>query len=155
MVAPSRVAAVTGANKGIGLAIGNFSKASSSSGSCLLTLYTVRNLALQYPSSPFHSGPFLIYLTARSAERGAEAVKTLESDPALRKAKVLAQDGGDTTIKFKELDISNAMSIREFAESLHKDHPGGIDFVINNAGIAMQGFGKLNAVEPGRCLSNF
>ncbi|KAF2226453.1 hypothetical protein BDZ85DRAFT_315972 [Elsinoe ampelina] len=117
----TRVAAVTGANKGIGLAI-------------------VRQLALQYPQSPFHSGSFLIYLTARSAERGAEAVKTINNDPQLKEAKVLAQDGGDTTIKFKALDISNTMSIRDFAESLHKDHPDGIDFVINNAGIAMEGF---------------
>ncbi|KAF4552221.1 Short chain dehydrogenase-like protein 38 [Elsinoe fawcettii] len=117
----TRVAAVTGANKGIGLAI-------------------VRQLALQYPKSPFHSGSFLIYLTARSAERGAEAVKTINNDPQLKQAKVLAQDGGDTTVKFKELDISNTMSIRDFAESLHKDHPDGIDFVINNAGIAMEGF---------------
>ncbi|PNS15797.1 hypothetical protein CAC42_4249 [Sphaceloma murrayae] len=117
----TRIAAVTGANKGIGLAI-------------------VRQLALQYPNSPFHSGSFLIYLTARSAERGAEAVNAINEDPQLKKAKVLSQDGGQTTVKFKELDISNTMSIRAFAESLQKDHPDGIDFVINNAGIAMEGF---------------
>ncbi|TKX25691.1 hypothetical protein C1H76_2341 [Elsinoe australis] len=117
----TRIAAVTGANKGIGLAI-------------------VRQLALQYPNSPFHSGSFLIYLTARSAERGAEAVKTINNDPQLKKAKVLAQDGGQTTVKFKELDISNTMSIRNFVDSLQKDHPDGIDIIINNAGIAMEGF---------------
>ncbi|KAK5132823.1 hypothetical protein LTR08_008625 [Meristemomyces frigidus] len=121
MAVQSRVAAVTGANKGIGLAI-------------------VRNLALQYPSSPLHSGPFLIYLTARSAERGAEAVKTLNNDPQLKKAKVLAQDGGETTIKFRELDISQSKSIQAFSEFLKTEHPEGIDIVINNAGIAMQGF---------------
>jgi carbonyl reductase 1 len=98
---------------------------------------------LQYPSSPLHSGPFLIYLTARSAERGAEAVKTLNSDPALKKAKVLAQDGGETTIKFQTLDISDVGSIHAFRDFLKKEHPEGIDVVINNAGIAMDGFSRL------------
>ncbi|TKA31997.1 hypothetical protein B0A50_01242 [Salinomyces thailandicus] len=121
MPAQSRVAAVTGANKGIGLAI-------------------VRNLALQYPKSPFNNGPLLIYLTARSAEKGAEAVRSLTSDPQLKEAKVLAQDGGLTTIKFQELDISQTTSIQQFSEFLRTEHPQGLDFVINNAGIAMQGF---------------
>lgn len=106
----------------------------------------VRNLALQYPSSAFHNGPLLIYLTARSAERGNEAVKTLESDPQLKRAKVLAQDGGDTTIQFAELDVSNPSSIKRFADFLHKAHPAGVDFVINNAGIAMNGF-DANVVQ--------
>lgn len=48
----TRIAAVTGANKGIGLAV-------------------VRNLALQYPSSPlYNGGPLLIYLCARDRSRG-------------------------------------------------------------------------------------
>ncbi|KAG9911342.1 hypothetical protein KCU94_g1066, partial [Aureobasidium melanogenum] len=82
MAVQSRVAAVTGANKGIGLAI-------------------VRNLALSYPSSALRNGPLTIYLCARSASRGADAVKALQDDPQLKKAKVLAQDGGDTTITFR------------------------------------------------------
>ncbi|KAL1301896.1 hypothetical protein AAFC00_006075 [Neodothiora populina] len=121
MAISSRVAAVTGANKGIGLAI-------------------VRNLALEYPKSSIAGSPFLIYLTARSAERGAEAVKTLINDPQLKSAKVLAQDGGDTTIKFQTLDISDTSSIQEFASFLKKEHPDGIDIAINNAGVAMDGF---------------
>jgi carbonyl reductase 1 len=89
----------------------------------------VRNLALTYPSSPLRNGPLTIYLCARSASRGAEAVKTLENDPQLKKAKVLAQDGGDTTITF-----------HQFRNFLRKEHPDGIDVLINNAGIAMDGF---------------
>lgn len=112
---------MTGANKGIGLAI-------------------VRNLALAYPSSSIKSGPFLIYLTARSASRGADAVAALNADPQLKAAKALAQDGGDTTIKFKTLDISDPSSIKSFASFLTSEHPEGVDVVVNNAGIAMDGF---------------
>lgn len=97
-------------------------------------------MALQYPSSPFKSGPFLIYLTARSPERGAEAVKALNNDAQLKEAKVLAQDGGDTTIKYHALDISDVKSIHAFRDFLNKEHPEGIDFAINNAGIALDGF---------------
>ena len=120
MMVESRIAAVTGANKGIGLAI-------------------VRNLALDYSKSPLRSGPFLIYLTARSPERGAEAVQNLNEDPHLKKAKVLAQDGGDTTIKYHELDISKSDTIHQFRDFLKKEHPDGIDVVINNAGIRERG----------------
>jgi len=120
-MAAERVALVSGANKGIGLAI-------------------VRNLALQYPKSPLKSGSFLIYLTARSSERGSEAVETLRNDPQLKEAKVLAEHGGDTTISFHALDIGQTKSIQELRDFLKSKHPDGIDIVINNAGIAMQGF---------------
>lgn len=68
----------------------------------------------------------------------------MNNDPQLKKAKVLAQDGGETTIKFKALDISNSTSIKNFANFLGEEHPDGIDMVINNAGIAMNGFGRLS-----------
>lgn len=95
---------------------------------------TVRQLALQYPASPLKSGPFLIYLTARSPERGAEALKSLRSDPQLKQAKVLVEDGGDTTIKYYALDISETQSIHDFQDFLKTQHPDGVDIVINNAG---------------------
>ena len=125
----SRIAAVTGANKGIGLAV-------------------VRNLALQYPSSAFNSGPLLIYLCARDRGRGEEAVKTLEGDVQLKKAKALVQDGGLTTVEYHGLDISNTKSIADFAGFVAEKYPEGIDMVVNNAGIAMNGFGRFCT----RCL---
>lgn len=103
----------------------------------------VRNLALEYPKSPLRSGPFLIYLTARSPERGAEALKVLNADPQLKTAKVLAADGGETTIKFRSLDISDESSVHSFRDFLKKEHPEGIDVLVNNAGVAMDGFGQL------------
>lgn len=108
-----------------------------------LTPLTVRNLALEYPKSSLNSGPYLIYLTARSSARGEEAVKTLLSDPQLKAAKALKQDGGLTTITFNSLDISDENSIQSFKDLIKKEHPDGIDILVNNAGIFMQGFGKI------------
>lgn len=107
----SRIAAVTGANKGIGLAI-------------------VRNLALQYPSSAFNNGPLLIYLCARDKGRGEDAVKAIESDAQLKKAKALVKDGGLTTVRYHGLDISEMKSVRDFKGFLGKEHPEGIDIVV-------------------------
>lgn len=101
---------------------------------------TVRNLALGYPASSLKSGSLLIYLTARSAERGAEAVSRLSNDPQLRSAKALQSQGGDTSITFHPLDISSTASIHAFRDFLQQTHHDGIDLVINNAGIALQGF---------------
>lgn len=104
---------------------------------------TVRQLALQYPRSSFNDGPLLIYLTARDKGRGEAALKSIYDDSVLKEAKVLTQAGGLTEVKFHLLDISQTDSIRTFATHLKKEHPDGVDFVINNAGIAVQGFGML------------
>lgn len=127
MTSYTRVGAVTGANKGIGLAI-------------------VRQLALQYPKSPYNNGPLLIYLTARNEERGKAALKDINSDVSLKKAKALRADGGLSDVKFMPLDIDSQDSIRSFATQIKQSHPDGIDFLINNAGIAMQGF-DVNVVK--------
>lgn len=82
-------------------------------------------------------------MCARNKGRGEEAVKTLEGDAQLKKAKALAQYGGLTTVKYHGVDISKTKSISDFAGFLEKEHPEGIDMVVNNAGIAMNGFGML------------
>lgn len=121
MTSYSRVAAVTGGNKGVGFAC-------------------VRQLALQYPQSSFNSGPFLIYLTARNKERGEAAVQSILDDPQLKQAKALRHHGGLSDVKYLPLDIDSSQSIGDFAATLKREHPEGIDMLINNAGIAMEGF---------------
>lgn len=121
MTSYSRVAAVTGANKGIGLAI-------------------VRQIALQYPKSSYNNGPLLIYLTARNEDRGKAAIESLETDKQLQSAKALHSQGGLTDVKYLNLDISSKQSVEDFATHLKTNHPDGIDFLINNAAVAMQGF---------------
>ncbi|MCJ1416542.1 hypothetical protein MMC32_002880 [Xylographa parallela] len=142
---PSRVAVVTGANKGIGLAIGTQPPPLPSNPTTpKLTPpspFPVRQLALQYPQSSFNNGPLLIYLTARNPERGENALAALHQDAQLHSAKALAPDGGLASIQHHTLDIAQPASIAAFAAFLQAQHPHGIDFVINNAGIALTGFG--------------
>lgn len=47
---------------------------------------------------------------------------------------MLGRDGGDVTVKFWELDISEKGSIEAFRDMLVREHPEGIDAVVNNAG---------------------
>ena len=123
MTTYTRVAAVTGANKGVGLAI-------------------VRQLALQYPKSSYNNGPLLIYLTARNEERGKAALDSINQDPQLKSAKALRSHGGLADIKYLPLDIDSQQSIKDFATAVKEENPDGIDFLINNAGIALDGFDK-------------
>ena len=123
MTSYTRIAAVSGGNKGVGLAI-------------------VRQLALQYPQSSFNNGPLLIYLTARDEGRGQEALKKIQEDAQLLSAKALRSQGGLTDIKYLSLDIDDEKSVDEFASQLKKSHPDGLDILINNAAVALDGFNK-------------
>jgi NAD(P)-dependent dehydrogenase (short-subunit alcohol dehydrogenase family) len=69
-------------------------------------------------------------LTARDKSRGEAAVDALK------------HDGGLAEIKFHIFDVTNNASIEALAGHLKEAHEYGIDFVINNAGIAMDGFSK-------------
>ena len=101
----------------------------------------VRNLALQYPRSALNDGPLLVYLTARDRGRGEAALQRLQTDRQLQSAKALAQDGGLTDVQYHQLDISDGGSIASFCDFLKKEHPEGIDVLVNNAGVALDGFG--------------
>jgi carbonyl reductase 1 len=92
-----------------------------------------------------NNGPFLIYLTARDKGRGEAAVKELQQDAQLKQAKALKSDGGLSEIKFHAFDVTDKSSVKMLVDHLKQEHgEGGVDFVINNAGIAMDGFGKSN-----------
>jgi carbonyl reductase 1 len=125
----TQVGIVTGSNKGIGLAI-------------------IRQLSLQYPSSYLHSsqpGSLFLYLTARDRARGEQAIKQIYADKELKRKNVLAANDGEegVTVKFQELDISDAGSVERFRSFVEKEHPEGVDFLINNAAIAMDGFSEF------------
>lgn len=92
----TKVAVVTGGNKGIGLAI-------------------VRALCKQFEGD--------VYLTARDTERGEAAVKDLTSE--------------GLKPKFQQLDINDISSITR-AAAFFKDAYGGVDVLVNNAGIAFK-----------------
>jgi len=150
-MADSRIAVVTGANRGLGLAIGIYSQFLHDSLRPLplpplfrylfylpLTLLcSVRNLALQYATSYLNENkplPLTIYLTSRSPSAGQKAVENLESDPQLLSAKALSAQGGSTTIKSAKLDVTSSSSIKDLAKFLGTTHPQGIDVLVNNAG---------------------
>uniref|UniRef100_UPI0009B32E19 carbonyl reductase [NADPH] 1 isoform X2 n=1 Tax=Monopterus albus TaxID=43700 RepID=UPI0009B32E19 len=92
----TRVAVVTGSNKGIGLAI-------------------VRALCKQFQGD--------VYLTSRDIGRGQEAVASLTSE--------------GLKPMFQQLDINDLNSITT-AAAYFKEKYGGVDVLINNAGIAFK-----------------
>ncbi|XP_078512069.1 carbonyl reductase [NADPH] 1-like [Lissotriton helveticus] len=96
-MASTRVAVVTGGNKGIGLAI-------------------VRALCKQFKGD--------VYLTARDPKLGEASVKKLHEEEGL-------------TSHFHQLDITDLQSIRTLRDFMKKKY-GGIDVLINNAGIAFK-----------------
>jgi carbonyl reductase 1 len=82
-------------------------------------------------------------------------VKDLEQDAQLKQAKALKADGGLSEIKFHKLDITDSNSTKSLADHLKQAHGEGIDFVINNAGIAMNGFGAHRPLHTRYTLANF
>ena len=74
-------------------------------------------------------------------------MQSLEKDVQLQKAKALVHHGGLAEIRFHELDIADTRSIKDFAKYLKRSHEEGIDFVINNASIAMQDFDESDRLS--------
>lgn len=54
-------------------------------------------------------------------------------------------------MKYHTLDITDSKSIETFTKDLKQNHGDGIDFVINNAGIALNGFDSKLARETLGC----
>ena len=104
----SRVAVVTGANRGLGLAI-------------------VRALTLKFDG--------LVYLTSRNKERGQEAARELEAN--------------GSKVKYHQLDINDATSVNCFENYLQEQH-GGLDVLINNAGVLNIRGGSKKLAENAR-----
>lgn len=98
-----------------------------------------------------NNGPLLIYLTARDKSRGEAALTAIRSDSQLHSAKALAKDGGVTDIEYLPLDISSAESIGTFEQELKTRHPEGIDLLVNNAGVAIDGFSAETVRETLAC----
>ncbi|CAD5117371.1 DgyrCDS6149 [Dimorphilus gyrociliatus] len=98
----SKVAIVTGSNKGVGFGI-------------------VRGLCKKFDGD--------VYLTARNQQRGEAAVELLKKE--------------GLSPKFHVLDIDNEETIMKIRDFL-KEKYGGLDLLVNNAGIAYKG----NATEP-------
>lgn len=98
----TRVAIVTGANRGIGFA-------------------TVRGLCKRFEGA--------VYLTSRDEERGTKAVEELKKE--------------GLSPKYHQLDITDRKSIENLRDYM-KENYGGIDLLINNAGIAF----KHDATDP-------
>ena len=69
-------------------------------------------------------------------------MQDLNEDAQLKRAKALKAHGGLADITFHQLDITDHGSVDRFVDHLKQAHGEGIDVVINNAGIAMKGFGK-------------
>jgi len=70
-----------------------------------------------------------VYLTARNVERGSKSVKELEKE--------------GFNVSFHQLDIDDKSSIEKLCEYMKQNY-GGIDVLVNNAGIAF----KNAATEP-------
>lgn len=101
----TRVAVVTGANKGIGLAI-------------------VRGLCRQFRGD--------VYLTSRDGEKGQDAIEYLQCEGFMP--------------KYQQLDITSADSILKL-KTFMMDKYGGIDVLVNNAGIAFSPTSTVSVEE--------
>ncbi|XP_047532362.1 carbonyl reductase [NADPH] 3-like [Vanessa atalanta] len=95
-----KVAVVTGSNKGIGYAI-------------------VQELCRR--------GVGTVYVTARDAKRGQEAIENLKKE--------------GYKPHFYQLEVTDKNSVKALAEHLKKKH-GGLDILINNAGVITADFTK-------------
>ena len=89
----NKIAVVTGANQGLGFAL-------------------VKGLATRLNPED------VVYLTARHAERGQQALREIED--------------ANAQLRFAQLDVTNLEMVKSFAGKMSEQH-GGIDYLISNA----------------------
>jgi carbonyl reductase 1 len=77
----------------------------------------------------------VVYLTARNVELGQKAVSDLKSE--------LSNNMSCAELRFHQLDISNADTIKTLKDHIVKEH-GGLDILVNNAAIAY----KMSSTAP-------
>ncbi|CAG8557786.1 porcine testicular carbonyl reductase 20beta-Hydroxysteroid dehydrogenase [Rhizophagus irregularis] len=116
----TKIALVTGANKGIGYAI-------------------VRNLALRYAQRSSDNPPLTIFLTARDPNRGQESLRKIKQE--LKSKQILKDENGNVDIKFLRMDLIDEQSIKDVKQILANEN--GLDILINNAAIA-SGIGEFD-----------
>lgn len=68
-----------------------------------------------------------VFLACRDEAKGATAVKGIRG--------TLGADASDAHIEVRRLDLASLDSVREFAASVDRDLPDGLDLLINNAGV--------------------
>ena len=104
-----RVAVVTGANSGLGLSV-------------------ARELARRGAS---------VVMAVRDMEKGRRALEEVEKDldggASGRTGRHSVSPNRPATVR--RLDLASLSSIEEFAAELHTEHAGGVDLLINNAGV--------------------
>ncbi|UZJ56233.1 hypothetical protein CBS101457_005553 [Exobasidium rhododendri] len=108
---------VTGSNRGIGYGI-------------------VRRAVREYRNSYAYktsSLPLQIYLTSRDESQGKQAIESI-------KAELKPEDLKNASIEYHQLDISDVKSKENIINFFQAKERGGLDVLINNAGIALNGF---------------
>jgi NAD(P)-dependent dehydrogenase (short-subunit alcohol dehydrogenase family) len=68
-----------------------------------------------------------VVVACRSTEKGEKAVEQMRGE--------LAPNGGGAQFDVQALDLADLLSVRAFAETIKAAYPGGIDILINNAGV--------------------
>nr|XP_026493387.1 carbonyl reductase [NADPH] 3-like [Vanessa tameamea] len=82
-------------------------------------------------------GVGVVYLTSRDTQRGLQA------------AAALKQEGFHP--EFHQLDVSDVLSVKKFADFLKRKH-GGIDILINNAALVPEDFNRIVYSEVKRVI---
>ncbi|KAI9591104.1 hypothetical protein BDF19DRAFT_456297 [Syncephalis fuscata] len=115
----TKVIVVTGANKGIGREI-------------------VRRIAREYGKGEYSAWtqPLVLYLTARNEQLGRTTLQQLKEELTYERPE--SSSPVPVELRFYQLDVTQSTSIQDLYNMLKREH-GGLDILINNAGIAYKG----------------